>query len=225
MATYYKNWSSIAGASILLMALIAGFSYGYVWNGIVDSTSHQTTFNNVRSSISIFRYGIFGWVLIFVLDLVVSWALFEALKRVNFGLSIWAAGARLIYSLFLAAAIYQLISILPVISLEGEVMSRATEVGGRTENFMIIWTYGLIVFGVHLFLLGYLLLKSDIIPNLIGLLLIVAGASYMFLSGGQALFPHYNFNTLEMLLGAPMAIGELVFAIWLLTTGRKVLSV
>ena len=66
-----KKQGLIAGASIIIMALAAGFSYGYVHTGLVDD-SPASTLQNLAENKSLFIGGLAGWVIIFITDLVVA---------------------------------------------------------------------------------------------------------------------------------------------------------
>ena len=69
------------------------------------------------------------------------------------------------------------------------------------------------VFGVHLCSLGYLVNKSENAPSVVGWLLIGAGISYLLSKGGGLA----GFDlTIEPILSAPMIVGELSFAVWLI---------
>jgi len=78
------------------------------------------------------------------------------------------------------------------------------------------WALGLIVFGFHLFILGFLVFKSDYIPRILGILLMVAGAGYLIEYFGTSIFPNFD---------APISLvtgwGELFFMFWLFWKGGK----
>ncbi|WP_214659002.1 DUF4386 domain-containing protein [Candidatus Formimonas warabiya] len=89
--------------------------------------------------------------------------------------------------------------------------------------FNIEWAIGLVVFALHLFLLGYLVFKSGYIPKIIGVLLIIAALCYLATNSANLLLPSYeNYKaTIDTALSVPMAIGELSLALWLLFKGGK----
>ena len=72
--------------------------------------------------------------------------------------------------------------------------------------FYEVWAVGLIVFGFHLLTLGYLVFKSTFIPKIFGILLIVAGLSYLIDYFGNLLFS--NFDPIISLVAG---WGELIF--------------
>ena len=62
------------------------------------------------------------------------------------------------------------------------------------------------------------------IPKFIGALAILAGLAYLFTNSANLLLPDYYLYKakIEMILGLPMALGELAFAVWLIAKGGKV---
>lgn len=93
----------------------------------------------------------------------------------------------------------------------------------KIDNFENIWIFGLIVFGIHLILVGIISLKTKTIPKIIAIMVLIAGISYTVVNG--LLSAGSNFTTLgttlENVLMVPMTIGELGYGIWLLVKGRK----
>ena len=77
--------------------------------------------------------------------------------------------------------------------------------------FHAIWDAGLLIFGVHLALVGLAVVRAPSIPSWIGLLVVLAGAGYLADAILVALVP-----------GSPLAfagftfIGEVVLLIWLI---------
>jgi hypothetical protein len=88
--------------------------------------------------------------------------------------------------------------------------------------FSKMWSFGLIFFGVHLLIVGYLALKSGFIPKILGFLLLIAASSYIVVHVLHVFFPQLEQMTaiLENILSLPMALGELAFGIWLIIKGN-----
>jgi hypothetical protein len=61
-----------AGISLIIIALAAFFSYGFVHGSIVVQGDASATFNNIMSSNMLFKAGILGWLIILILDIVVA---------------------------------------------------------------------------------------------------------------------------------------------------------
>jgi len=121
-------------------------------------------------------------------------------------------------------ALIRLFSILPLLSEQGiDVALAGRQVISTLDSFETIWSVGLIIFGLHLLGLGYLSILNRQVPILFGYLLILAGLGYM------AIHISVNFTGLnegvlsmmEKILMAPMALGEILLAFWLIIRGGK----
>jgi hypothetical protein len=217
----------IVGASLLAMAITAMFSYGIVLLPIIKNEATSTV-ETIKSSALLFRLGIVGWLVILVLDVVVAWALFVFFKPENKNITLLTSWLRLVYTLFLAAGILCLVVALLLSGEANHVSSFSnnqlnTLVQLFLTSFITIWTVGLVMFGLHLAVLSYLVIKHPSIHNAFGLFLAIAAISYIAISIAKLVAPEYNSQilTVESILSAPMAISEIGFAIWLLIKGGK----
>ena len=75
---------------------------------------------------------------------------------------------------------------------------------------------GLVLFGIHLALIGYLAYRSGYVPKLLGVLLLIAGAGYVFDSIASTVLasPPGSVTTVTFL-------GEFLLALWLVVRGRR----
>ena len=67
-----KKWGLLTGYSVVLMALVVGFVYGFVHATIYKAGDSDLTAKLLQENISIYKWGIASWILIFVLDIIVS---------------------------------------------------------------------------------------------------------------------------------------------------------
>lgn len=219
-----KKSALVAGMALALMAVTAGFSYGYVYNGLVVDDPMQT-FINIQNQAGRFIAGIIGWVVIFVCDLIVAYSLYVFMKGVNKRLATITGVLRAIYTLVLGFAIGKLVNVMCVVQ-EGATIQNASDVHGLLGSFEGLWSAGLIIFGLHLVGLGYLAIRSVHIPMVWGILLLFAGVCYIYVHGAKLCIPGvaYIVDDVEQVLSAPMALAEIGFAIWLMIKGRKLES-
>ncbi|MFW5831321.1 MAG: DUF4386 domain-containing protein [Prolixibacteraceae bacterium] len=211
-----------AGFALIIMAVAAIFAYGYVHNSLVIPGNPDATTSNLKSSALLYRAEIAGWLIILILDVVAALALYVFFKNENRKLSVLAAGFRLIYSVVLGIAILNLIQILNI--LNGTFPETAgNQILFHLNSFEKTWSFGLIIFGFHLLLLGILTLKSKNIRNLWGTLLVFAAVCYTVIHSAKFLLPEFESQiaTAEMILSLPMAFGEVGFAFWLIIRGGK----
>ncbi|MDP5276038.1 DUF4386 domain-containing protein [Chengkuizengella axinellae] len=218
----------IAGISLLIMTLAAFFSYGYVHSSLITNGESIATLNKIQMSSGLFSAEIFGWLVILITDVLVSWAFYMYLKPIHQGYSLLAAWLRLMYTAILAIAISNLIQVGNLVSDHGELFNQsndtlASQVMMSIMTFESVWSLGLIVFGLHLLVVGFVALKNKTIPKVISILLVLAGVSYMLVHLLHGFFPILKdaTSTIETILSIPMIVGELGFGIWLLIKGGK----
>ncbi len=92
---------------------------------------------------------------------------------------------------------------------------------------LIAWVF----FGLHIFLLGYLifksshvLFKSSYVPRILGVLLIIASVGYQINSFANFLLPNIA-NSAGIILAVtitPAIIAELALTLWLVIRGGKI---
>lgn len=82
--------------------------------------------------------------------------------------------------------------------------------------FRDTWDVGYLFFGLHLALLGLVVFRSGFVPKAWGILLALAGVSYLVDYGSLILFPQLGLGT-SFIFGW----GEPLFMIWLLVRGGK----
>ncbi|MFY0672684.1 MAG: DUF4386 domain-containing protein [Bacteroidia bacterium] len=210
-------YARITGISLLLMAIVAMFSFGFVYSSILVAENALATGNNVKQQSDLFLNGLLGWVMVAVLDVIVSIGLYKSFKGIQLKLSAVAAAIRIVYTAFLVIAIWQ-----QGLAYVNRVTYSEHELYNYLVAFESIWTQGLIIFGFHLLLLAAIAFKADIISSVYGWLLAVAGIGYVLLSSLKALLGNIEWlSTLEMILATPMAVGELALAIWLIVKAKK----
>lgn len=170
----------------------------------------------------LFAIIILCYLINFILDFVAAWALYVLLKPVNKALSLLMAGFRVVYTVLGLFGVLQLALVYRLI--HGTYY--ATAFGTRElqaqalmliDSFRYGWTFSLIIFGIHLVLLGYLIYRSGYIPKLLGILLALVGLGWMATELRPYLYPTANFDWFFT-----VAFAELLFPLWLLTMGWRI---
>jgi hypothetical protein len=212
----------VAGVGLLVLAVLSAWANFGVVEALVTETDPATTARDILASESIFRIGTVALLLVAILDIVVAWALGAFFAPVHRGVSAVAAWLRAVYGGVFMIAIIQLAGALNVLEDIGTSTAFSTEqlqaeALGRIESFHLMWDAGLLIFGLHLVLLGYLAYRSTYVPRLLGVLLVVAGLGYLIDSFGMLLAPG---SLPEVALYT--FIGEALLLVWLLVKGRTV---
>ncbi len=137
-----------------------------------------------------------GFVVV-LLHICVALLLIPILRSGGTALANWASVLRIFYATGLFTA-----TILLVIRQNGELFTQ-------------VWDYSLALFGFHLIVAGIAMCRSTELPTIIGVLLLIAGAGYLFDSVTTM------FNVETMSLSEFTFIGEVALLLWLLWSGFR----
>jgi Domain of unknown function (DUF4386) len=212
-------------------ALIAGFGYllspvttaefSIMPKLVVPGNIEQTVLN-IGVHRGMFVAAIFCYLITFLEDVVIAWALYILLAPVNRSLSLLTAWFRLIYTAVVLfawlnlVAVFRLLTTPDYLTVFGAGPLRA-EVKLRLDSFRWDWSISLVIFGIHLVLLGYLIYRSSYIPKIIGILLAIDGVAWVVDSLSPYLYPNAHLGFLFIFYFA-----ELIFLVWLLVRGWKI---
>lgn len=212
----------IAGVALLTLAALAGYATIGIIGALVTNGDAAKTAHDILASHALFRIGVGSLVLGAVLDVIIAWALQIFFKPVHKNISTLAAIFRVTYAAIYVVAISQLSAAVNLLTnLEYAKAYSVSQVHAemlqKIDSFDTIWQTGLIFFGIHLLLIGYLAYRSTYVPKLVGILLIIAGLGYLVDSFGTIIITGYSAD-----VGKFTFVGEAVLFIWLLLKGRKV---
>lgn len=211
----------VAGTALLVLAVLsAAANFGVIQRLVTPGDTR--TARDILASAGLFRLAIAALVVVVILDIVVARALLTFFAPVHQGLARLAAWLRISYAVIFAVAISQLDGVLPLLGHARYLTTfsagqRRTEALMKIQDFQDIWHVSLILFGLHLVLIGYLACKSGYVPRVLGVLLVIAGGGYLADSFSALLVPGYSVN-----VAAFTFIGEALFMLWLLAKGRNV---
>lgn len=200
----------VAGVGLLLMAILSPIAYLNTFQSLVKFDDAALTAQNILNSMGAFRTCIILLFTVAILDVIVAWALYILLVPANKNLSALAAWLRVIYSGIFIFAISKLYLALQVITADG------IQAMTFLKAFQSIWDKGLILFGFHLLVLGYLSFKSGYVPKWLGFFLLLAALGYIVDGFGKTLSPTYNLSIAQFTF-----IGEVLLIFWLLWKGIK----
>jgi hypothetical protein len=124
-------------------------------------------------------------------DVVLAWALFVLLAPVNGALSLLAAIFQLVYAAVAIAAAMDLLTALHALIGPAALQPQAHLLRDVPDQMGT----SLLLFGVHLVLVGYLIVRSRYIPKLIGAWLLCAGVAWVVQSVRQLLVPDAPFGS------------------------------
>jgi len=208
----------IAGLGLFIMVIAAPFAELYVYPKLIVAGNAAETAKNIIANKALFISCIFGYLVTFICDVLVAWALYVLLKPVNENLSLLTAWFRLVYAVIALVALLNLVNVLQLLNTSDYVTAfQSNQVMISLNAFRHDWYFGLLFFSIHLGLLGYLVFRSEYIPKILGVLLIIAGLGYLVTTLKPYLFPNLNLDTARFTF-----YGELIFMLWLLIKGTRI---
>jgi len=221
-----KQTAKISGIAYLMIFISGFYANFYAVEGLIDLNSTNTTIENLVNNTSQLGYGLLGFIVMLIFDLLLVWSLHMLLKKVNRNISLTASALRFINVLFFCVALLNLFEVYQIMSSQNlniQAIETQQSIMSLLKNFNQIWIIGLMIFGLHLVFLGYLIFKSNYIPNSLGLLLIIASLGYL-IDGFANLFM-YNYTDYKdifaIIVIMPAVIGEFSFTVWLLIKGFR----
>ena len=150
------------------------------------------------------------------------------LKPVSKNLSLLTASFRLVFVAIFASRFDNLISITQLYSgADYLALLEPNQLRAQAILFLNAYESGMhlsfVFFGLHIFGLGYLVIKSEYIPKFLGVLLIIASIGYQIDSFGNFLSSSYANNEalFFVFVAIPAVIAELSLTLWLLIKGGK----
>lgn len=154
-----------------------------------------------------------------MLNTLISLGLYQIYRSSINRVAAISSSLRVLYTFVLCVAVYFLAQ--PIL-----VNMDTSQMLTPFESFLSIWNVGLIIFGANLVLLSVNCIKSEFTPKTIAALVLIGGFSYIIvhglkvsLSAGSSIS-----NTAESLLIIPMALAELILAIWLIYRSLKLVE-
>lgn len=217
------RWAGLGYLAIFVFAVFANF---LALGAVLDPSDAGATARALTEHESTFRLGTIAFLAIFLVDIVVSWALYVLFRDVHGDLAVLAAWFRLSYTVMLGVA---LVFLSIALQLNG---TRAGAPRGQDglvllalQAFDFTWVAGLAAFGLHLVLVGrLLLLTGGRALRLLGTVLAVAGGAYVLDTVAHVAMADYESHASVFLaiVAVPSVLGELALTGWLLlvATGR-----
>lgn len=208
----------IAGALYVIITACALFAYLYVRGQVIVDGDMARTATNFLAQEQLYRFGFAAAVITVVCNLPMGFILFELLKVVNPRLAQLALVFITASATLEAVNLFNYIEPLFTFSLPEYAKAFDQEkiqalARGPIKMFGYAFSVSLTFFGAYCVLIGILIFRSSFLPAILGLLMIVAGATYWL-------------NAFRLFLALPIPyvpwvtlVAELSLALWLLVMG------
>ena len=217
-----KKIARVAGLWYLLLAITSGFSWMYITkifvSGNAPLTAHYIIASETQYLIAIIS-NIIGQISFIFLGLT----LYRLLKQVNETQSkLMLAFVLISIPIMFITIFFQTGALIIITNADYLKVFSVEQVSAFVMMFLNISIKGVhiveIFWGLWLFPLSYLIYKSNFIPKILAILLIISGISYIISSITSLIFPEI-FMIIEKKLSIPEAFGELAILFWLLIKG------
>lgn len=215
----------ITGILYLIIIVLGIFSEIFVRSNLIVPGDSEATADHILASEWLFRVGFAGDLTIFLCDVPVAILLYVLLRPVSKTISLISAGFRLT-----GTAIYgaNLINYFAALLILGGSEYLSSFDSGQLHSLALMflnihkhgYDLGLVFFGLHCLILGYLVFESEYFPRILGILVVLAGIGYLAGSFTLFLWPDYA-ETIAPIYIAPL-IGELSLCLWLLIKGIRI---
>lgn len=213
----------IAGLFYLMIIVSGLFADLFVHERLIAYRDPAATAANILSHETLYRSGGAAIVIMLACDVAVALILYELLKPVSNVLSLIAAAFRLVQVAVLSIGALAHFASLAFVTSKS-VFTGFTEDQLRDLSLVSARVYsqdfniGMVFFGIHCVILGYLIFGSDFLPGALGVLIAIAGCCYLINSFASFLSPALA-SQLFYYLMLPCFIAELALAAWLLLRG------
>jgi hypothetical protein len=219
------------GMSLRQAALVAGFAYLFnpvsyaefsIYPKLIIPGDIEQTSQNIVAHGGLFVAAILCYLISVIGDVVIAWALYILLAPVNRSVSLLTAWFQLVYAAIALFAMSNLVVVYRLLNTPEYLTAFGVgplhaQVMLQLHAFRYDWAIGLVLFGIHLVLLGFLIYRSGYIPKILGILLVINGLGWGIDSLGPYLFPKANLGFTFITF-----FGEVFFMLWLLIRGWKI---
>lgn len=211
------------GGVLYLIVIVIGFSSSFfVRDNMTVSGDATATANNIMASESIWRISIAADLILLACSVALTLILYILLRPVNKKLALLAVFFNLVeFPIEAASKLYLLAALLLSGNADYLKAFEPHQLHALAKISLRLHDYGfgidLVFFGFACIIYGYLLFRSGYFPKILGVLMTIAGLSYLTNSFTLILAPAYAGTILPILVLA--LIGESSFCLWLLVKG------
>ena len=214
----------IAGALYLTIAVCGGFSIGYVPSQIIVAGDAATTAANLMDQLGLFRLGVLADSAVILLEIAITVILYQMFRTTSPRLALIAMVSRL--GMIVVMGINLLLWVMPYVLLTGSMRLSPTDGQAFAQIFFEAHALGILVwqlfFGAHLLALGWIILRSRLVPHLLGCGLFIGAFGYLIQGLVELTFTDVAALDVTIIgLLTIVTLSELGFGFWLLVRGLR----
>jgi hypothetical protein len=219
-------YAQIGGALYLAIIVLGAFAEGFVNNKLIVSGDAATTAANILAAPQLWRLGVAGNFLVVLCAVPLLWIEYLLLRPVSKQLVLLAVlfnlvslAVEAISKLFLLVVLPTLGSVDYLKAFDPHQLQILANLALSSHD--VAFNIALIFFGFTCVVNGYLIFKSGYLPRPVGILMQIAGVSYLTACFAALLAPAFAELITPAILLPPL-IGESSFCLWLLVKGVNI---
>ena len=216
----------VAGAIYLSLVFTAPLRLIYIPSALFVRGNATATADNIAAHEFLFRLGIVGDLLTGTIAIFLVLALYRLLKGVdqNHAALMVILGGLMVAPIYFLNALNDVAALLLVRGTDFLSVFEKPQRDALALLFLRLHHHGVVAneifWGLWLFPLAVLVLRSGFLPRILGAWLIINGFAYLTISFTGLLLPQYE----EMVstIAFPALLGEIAIVLWLLIKGANV---
>ncbi len=221
-----RKLSLIAGLLYTGVVLTGIFSLMYVPGALIKDDAPSLTFQNLTQSGWLFRLGIAGGLVCYILFLFLPLVLYRLLQPVNKNLALLMVLLALMsVPVYFINAQNQLTALSLLNTPANPDVYMASQIQSQVLFYLHQYDEGMrlvhIFSGLWLFPFGWLVFKSGFLPRALGILLMAGCFGYLVNFFCRLLIPGYPALGVASYISLPASIGEIGTCLWLLLVGPR----
>lgn len=221
-----QRYARLAGALYLTVIALGIFAEGYVVNTMTVSGDMTASALNIIAGATLWNLGVLANVLLVVCALPLSWLIYLLLRPAGKNLILLAVLFNLVSLAVETISKLSLILVTPLLTSAGYANAFEPAQVHAFANMAlkmhnIAFNVAPIFFGFTCIVYGHLIYNSGYFPKLLGVLMQIAGASYLLACFSILFAPTLSSWINPSILVLPL-IGESSFCMWLLIKGVNV---
>ncbi len=217
-----KAYARLAGVLYLLIAFAAVIPHFYMPDALIEADNAAQTAQNILDNEGLFRAAIASEIVILLSEVVLSILLYILLKPINRMLAMTMTVSRLVMTIVHAFNLINYFMVLLLLSDNSYLVSFDND---QLHSLVMLFldahhygfSIGLIFFVLHVFILGYMLIKADFFPSILGWMFLVAAFGYL-IDNSLILFTS-DYDTTPAYLALPIIVSEIALPLWLVARG------
>jgi hypothetical protein len=219
-------YARIGGALYLAIIVLGAFAEGFVANKLIAPGDAATTAHNIMAAPLLWHLSVAGDLLVVLCAVPLLWIEYLLLRPVSKQLVLLAVLFNLVSLAVEAISKVSLLLVMPALANADYLKAFAPQQLQVLANLAfkshdIAFNIALIFFGFTCLVNGYLIFKSGYLPKLIGILMQIAGLSYLTACFAALFAPTFADLIVPAILLPPL-IGESSFCLWLLVKGVNI---